>query len=722
MPTIITGLQNRVKNSAAYAQELGLMLISNGEEPPYLLTPQGEQVEAGIPAPTVIPTVADGGSGNITNGDYVVYAYTYASENTFPLVAASIQSNESPLSTAYHVTGSGNRQLTVTATGTDDALVTHIYLFRTEPQTTAQLATTAAQAGLLNFVAKVANPGALATANITDNNLTVLGNEAIDMTSFVAPQFRFCVWDGSFFWGFGNQPFNAQATWAMDGSFSLTNPQDKFYKGGRNGQFITFDGVISGGIDNRGTFLFKQTSASTGQATLSDGSNATLPTASTGTVVIVGPTANLYRSAYRNPFQWGYLQNVGGLYIPALWDLKVAGSQGTAIAIIPDQQLLKLDMEFPALCVTFVLQSASTDVFRNTQRQVSRLYSVTSHFSQFFALSEGRQVLWGMDWKNLAIIQCDGFIQTPVSQPVSIILRQLTKNRSLQLVSHGLYDPQTEINCMWLSSAMVDEGLVPTNFDICVYQHAPTQYWGILLDYGISASAAVEDAISSKRQTLVGTEGGFLGTAFDTNTFGNWLPSNSLTNGFICNATSNSITRSEGQDDFTSGDAGLIGNYCLIVDPNGISTQLVQITGATLNTLTFSQTLHPMPEPSSDQGLIPGQWQFFIGLNELRVLKYFDGGEPSKDKNPIELWATLVDANCPRIEYFPAHEQTATQSLGLKPNTTNDSWFQKMKFPTAKEKTFGLSIVERSYNGTIYYNFTLTTTNPANAATASRNG
>jgi hypothetical protein len=31
MSILITGLQNRVKNSAAYAEELGLMLIANGE-------------------------------------------------------------------------------------------------------------------------------------------------------------------------------------------------------------------------------------------------------------------------------------------------------------------------------------------------------------------------------------------------------------------------------------------------------------------------------------------------------------------------------------------------------------------------------------------------------------------------------------------------------------------------------------------------------------------
>lgn len=712
MSTLISGLQNRVKNSAAYAQELGLMLICNGEEKPYLLSSQGEKIEAGIPAPIVAPTVADNGSGNLPNGNYIVYSVTYASENTFPLVGAVIQSLGSPNSATYHITGSGTRQTLVTVTGTVDPLVTHVYLFRTNPAATVDLAVTAAAAGLLNYVGKVANPGAT-TATIVDNNATVIGNIPIDLTAIPAPQFRFVVWDGSFFWGFGNQPFTASATWSMDGTFTLNNPSvDKFY-GGRDGQYITFDGITTGGVDNRGTFLFKQTGDFTGKVQLLNGSDTTLPSTATGTIIIVGPSADLYRSAYRNPFQWGYMQNVGGIYVPALWDLKVSGSIGTAIAIIPDQQLLKLDMEFPALCVTYALQSASTDVFRTTQRQVSRLYSVTSHFSQFFAMAGGRQVLWGMDYKNLALVQCDGYTQVPISKEISLILRNLTKNRSLQLQCHGVYDPTTEINAIWLSSSLVDASISPTNFDICVYQHAPTGYWGIILDYGILSSAVLEDTNSSTRSVLVGGENGFLGKAFDPKTYGNWLPINSIQSGYISHATANTITRAEGQDDFSPLDAGLIGNYCLLVDAGGISRQIVKIVGATNNTLTFQQTLNPIPTTSSDAGLTDPQWQFFTGLNELRMLKYFDDGEPSKDKAPVEFWATLVDANFPRIEYYPEHDSSPSVSIPLNQNTTLDSWFQKMKFPTTKEKTFGLSIVERSYNATLMYNFSLASTNPA---------
>lgn len=705
MSVLISGLQNRVKNSAAYAEELGLMLISNGEEMPYLLSPQGEIIPAGLPVPSVTPTVADDTSGNLPNGDYVVYAVVYVSENTFPLVAAKIFSNPSTLSAVYHITGSGNRELTITFHGSPSAYITHVYLYRTDPQTTSDLAQTAADAGLLNFVGKVAN--ADSTLTINDNTASVIGNDPIQYINFSVPQFRFVVWDGQYFWGFANHPFNANATWDTDGVITLNNPSlDKFF-GGRDNQFITFDGVSTGGIDNRGTYLFKQTGDFTGQAILEDGTDATLPSTTTGMIVIVGQTANLYRSSYRNPFAWGYLQNIAGTFIPSLWVLKVSGSLGTAIAIIPDQQLLKVDMEFPALCLTFALQTSGTDVFQNSRRQVSRLYSVTSHFSQFFAISQGRQVLWGMDFKNLAIVQCDGYTQVPVSGPVSILLRKLSKNRSLHLLSHGIYDPVTEINAIWLPSSAADEAGAVANFDLCIYQHAPTGFWGVFADYGILSSAAIEDPNTSARNTLVGAENGFLGKAFDVSTHGNWLPSNSIYNGFICAATSNSITRSDGQDDFDPIAAGLIGNYCIVVDDQGLHAQVVQITNVTFNTLTFAQTLSPVPTTTDDPGLVSSQWQFFIGLIELNMLKYFNDGAPAVDKAPDEYWATLVAANSPLIQFYPEHSPVPTQSIALRQDSDLDSWFEKLKFPNKKGKSYGLGLVERSYNPTQMFDFTL---------------
>lgn len=705
MPILISGLQNRVKNSAAYAEELGLMLIANGEEMPYLLTAQGERIPAGLTVPTDTPTVADTTTGNLPNGDYVVYKVVYVAESSFPLIAQVVYSNPGPQSAVYHITGTGNRKVTVSFSASTNSLITHVYLFRTDPQTTSDLAQTAADAGDMNFVAKVANT--TGTLTIQDNTASVIGNELIQLINFTVPQFRFVVWDGSYYWGFANHPFYANATWETDGAITLNDPStDKFW-GGRDNQYITFDSVHSGGIDNRGTYLFKQTGDYTGKVVLSDGSDTTLPSSVSGNIVITGDTATLYRSGYRNPFQWGYLQSIGGIYVPSLWLLKISGSLGTAIAIIPDQQLLKLDMEFPALCLTFSLQSSSTDVFQQTRRQVSRLHSVTSHFSQFAAIADGRQVLWGMDYKNLAIVQSDGYTQVPISGPISILLRQLSRDRNLHLICHGIYDPTTECNCIWLSSNKTESNPLPFKFDICIYQHAPTGYWGMFSDYGILASAPIEDPITSERSILVGTENGFLGKAFDETTYGNFLPTNSLLSGSIWKATSTTITRAEGQDDFSPTDAGLVGNYCVIVDPQGLNPQVVKITATTNDTLTFGTPLQPIPFSSVDSGLVEPQWKFFIGLIELRMLKYFNDSSPALDKAPREYWSTLEDANNPQIEFYSEHETVPQMAAFLKQDSTLDSWFTKLDFPTGKKHSYGLALVERSYSPTKFFDFTL---------------
>lgn len=703
MPVLIAGLQNRVKNSAAYAEELGVMLVANGEELPYVLTAQGQIFPAGLAAPTVAPVVADDSAGNLVDTKWVVYAFVYASENTFPLISARLLSNPSPVSTAFQITG-GNRRNEITVTESDDVLVTHVQIYRTTLQNTANLANTAAAAGLMYLVGSVTN----GTLSFIDNLEINIGNNFVSYTNFTTPQFRFVVWDGSYFWGFANHPYRASATWETDGTITLNNPStDKFW-GGRNNQFITFDGVSTGGIDGRGTFLFEQTGDYTGKVILEDGSDTTLPSQTSGTIVIIGPSANLYRSAFRNPFAWGYLANIAGVYLPSLWEIKVSGSLGTAIAILPDQQLLKLDMELPAQCVTFSLQTAGTDVFQTTRRQVSRLYSITSHFSQFPAISEGRQVLWGMDFKNLAIIQCDGYQQVPISGPISILLRKLSRNRSLHLLAHGIYDPATEINAIWLSSEDVDADGSSVLFDLCVYQHAPTGFWGVFADYGILCSAAIEDPITSQRNILVGTENGFVGKAFDISTYGNWLPSDSIYQGYINYAIGASIRRSEGHDDFNPLEAGLIGNYCVIVDAQGLNAQVRKITGVTFDTLTLDRPLNPIPITTDETGILEDtQFQFFIGLIELRVLKYFDEGEPAQDKTPREVWATLSEADQAHLEFHREHSEESTLAIPLKQDADLDSWFVKQLLPTKKGKTYGLTLVERSYNPTRFYNITV---------------
>src|SRR5262245_18736510 len=122
MPNVIsTGGQTRVPNSYADSADARLMLRVNGEETGVVITPAGDVVQAGFDAPTVTPTVANIGAGNVPEG-YYVYRSVYASSR-YPFVQNAVtgggeqwpRSNPSNPSSTFQVTG-GTKNVGVTVT------------------------------------------------------------------------------------------------------------------------------------------------------------------------------------------------------------------------------------------------------------------------------------------------------------------------------------------------------------------------------------------------------------------------------------------------------------------------------------------------------------------------------------------------------------------------------------------------------------------------------
>lgn len=707
-PIVITGRQTRVKNCFAVSEELGLALISNGEEWPYLLTPFGELFKAGVDAPTDDLLIEDDGAGTLTDDTWVVYAAMYSVDGLFPLVVGGINLRSNPKKSVPTVIGFfvvGNRKMKITVQPSTDSNVTHVHLFRTALHVSAVAAQLAADAGDMFLMGKLPQNG-IDDIVFFDDVVANIGFELMSQINHSVPQFRYCVWDGDYFWGFGNHPLQIPAIWLTDGSITL-DPLlgNKFYSG-RHGQYVTFDGITTGGFDGRGGFIFHYVSEFVGMATdgtldISEDPIYGLPSNGSGDIVVQGESAVLYRSNKRNPFAWGRFRNVGGFYVPELWSLKISGGLGTAIAVMPNQDLIKLDMEFPTLSVTYNRNTAATEQFEFTRQRVSTVYSVTSHFSQFPATNNGRTVLWGMDFKNTAILEFDGVNQTPISGPISTLLRTLTKDRTKHLLCHGLQDSNTEINAIWCSTKDSDSN--PSfQIDFCIYCHWPTGFWGVVHDYGILCSATIEDLTTSQRITMVGSESGFLGRAFDPNALGNWLPTSGLYQGTIASATISTLVRA-GISNFDLGVDGVLGNYVMVVSLDDLTIQVREITAVTSSQLTVDHDFDSIPEVGA---------KFFVGMIEVSMLKYFDSGEPSKDTRPIEFWVGLEDAdpaNPPTIHFYPEHSPTPTKSVLLKQDTDLDAWFAKQGFPTKLGKTFGLAIVDRSYTPIRFYNFTLKT-------------
>jgi hypothetical protein len=707
VPTVITNLQNRAKNSFAFSSDIGLMVVANGEEDVAILTTANTLVRAGIEAPTAAPTVVIDGAGDLTDTKWMIYRYVYAATTAYPLVENfqdingnfSPRSNPSPVSVTFQITG-GNSQNEVTVTGTTRADITKIWIFRTALSDTADLAEVAADAGLLYYIGEVTNDGTGATVDFIDNLPLNQGNSPIELDNYEAPQFRFVIYEDPYFWGFGNMPYVADATWdnSHSGSTGLVtvSGDDEFF-GGRDGQFIRFEGITTGGFDNAGTFYFTQLSGTTGTVYTTDSSTpVALPSTGSGVITIQGNSTVLYRSKYRNPFSWGYTRIIGNVGFPAIWSQKVGGGMGTAIAVVPDQPVLKLDTEFPAQCITFNLLAAGTDQFSATKKVISKVYSTSVHFSQFTAQVQGQLYLWSMDYKNYTILQCNGVSITPVSGPLPLLLRRLTQDRSIQAFSHGIYDSLTECNIIWLTT---NDSIFTTN--ICIYQHGPTGYWGILKDYDVLCSTSIENVDGAGRQTWVGTESGFVGRAFVKDVFNNWLPPSGLYTGVATDAcTSTTIVRNVADGDFNIVDDGILGNYVLVVSPDGLTQQLAIISAVIASTLTVDLVLRNDGTAAVTFDPVPDGWSFYIGVIECKHRKYFDFNDPAQDKYVREAWVTAdgTSDSTLKLLYYPNRSDTPEVQNDLIKDPNSDAYYQKLLQNSQQRKACGFEVVERGYD------------------------
>lgn len=711
--TIISGAQHRSKDSFSASPTVGLAVRSNGEETVKVIDPNGVVYEAGIAAPTVAPIITTIAGGGAIEAGYRGYAYVYASSR-FPFVENALtvngqvwpRSNQSPNTIGHFLV---NQQITAaTVTKTTATGIDRIWIFRTASFATSQEAQTAADAGALYFLQELVNPGTAGTLAWVDNN-PVDSADQVETDNFVAPEFQFNIFYDPYWWGFGNLPFSAAVSWvAGTGIITLTSVADNWFNG-RNGQNLTLSGITTGGYDSNGTFRFLWLSATTAQATLDGIAPTTLPTTTTGTITIQGPATTLYRSKARNPFSWGLTQTIGSANVPQLYAFKIGGGLGTALAIVPNNATIKLDCEYPPRCFTLNLRSAGTSAFEGTLRIISDVYSISSHFSQFAAVtSQGQTVLWGWDCKNFAILQSDGITQVPISLPIPRILRALSTDRTRQLLAHGAYDPYTELNCLWLPTVA---GLSLVNY--LIYQHAPSGFWGFMNENDLLASGLIQDTLTGQMKTFVGTQTGFLGQAFVEQAWSNWLPATGVYTGAITSATSTSITIS---GSFNTTEDGIIGNWVLVTDADGQQEQLARISARSTHTLTFDLIRSLIGGGTAAFNPAPAAgWLFYIGMIECRLMKYFDFGAPQTDKQLMELWLTQQNSDATTtgtlIRFYREREATYEQFTTLQ-NTyeageASDVWFQQTEIPSELVKMFGLEIINRGYQQWRFINLVL---------------
>lgn len=698
--------QNKNRDSFAISPNQQLLVRANGEEVTSVIDTNGTMYPASIPQPTGM-SVSTAAGGTLPYSRWYCYAFCYAAATAYPTIERTISINgqicprgNPAISAASQTPSSGSNRskaLVCQALPVGRPDVDEIWIFRTTSYLTQAEAENAAAAGLMYYKAKI-------TSGITyTDGDPIDGVDQIEMDNFGASAFKFVIFHHPYWIGFAADIFRAQVSWTSGPSGVITILDGTKLYPGRSGQLFKLTGVTTGGIDGKGTFRLAYLSIST--ATIDTFS---LPVMSAGTkyITITPSTTTVYRSKATDPFAWGWTRVIGSSNEALEWAMKVGGGIGTAIATVPNESILKIDTEFPTRSFAYNLQVIDDfDQFRQTQKTISETFSVSSHGSQFAAQTQdGNSVLWGMDYKSFAILQSNGVTQSLVSTPVQRVLRQLTTTKADQLMCHGIYDPYTQCNCIWVTLSNA-----PSRVHYLVYQHAPTGFWGIVEDLDILCSANIQDVTTGSQKIMVGTESGLYGQAFVPGQFKNWTPTGNVMSGFVSSTTSTTIVGPAAS--FTVA-TGLVGSWVLLTDINDQNEEWARISAATTTQLTFDRTYYNGTRFATLQ-TVPFKW--YLGLIECRAFKYFDFKAPNTDKQVTEMWLCqegAVTVNPTIVRFYREWLTTLWGQIRpvrdfYKDTTPSTSFIDKKNIPHELVKSIGLELINREHTEWVLRNMVI---------------
>lgn len=731
MKIIDSNSQPYVPNCYAPVPSIDLTLICNGEQQVSVMDCLGNFVQAGFDAPTVAPTVTSTSiAGTWPTQSYWNYVYVYAARGKYPLVQSTLttngsfapRSNMSPTAQANSTTNTNKWNVSVPTSSRAD--IDTIWIYRTGVFNTAAEATNSGQAGAAFFVSQLVNNPNAVSVSFIDDYANISTGEQVELDNFSAPQFNKCIYVDPYFWAIGNDQRSFACTVDVSGLVTLTSPSDRWYTG-RNGQIISFAGITSGGYDNKGNYYFKQLSNSTAQlytdlALTAKGAPSQFGTT---TAYIRGPSAILYRSKPRNPFSWGETSSINGILVPEVYTLTVGGGVATAIGVIPNYALLKIDTEKPTACYTYSLRTAGTPNFPNSKNTVSREYSVSTQQMQTAAPNRnGTEMLWGIDVKSFAIVASDGVSQTDLSTKVVQTLRSIITDGDDRLFFHTIYHPKLQILCFFIRTTAASTFLI----NKMIYYHWPTDQWGTHISFDILCSAKIVHPVSRQEMVVCGSSNGFIGTLFDANMTANWVGgSGSIVNGNYGGTNQLVIDRELNpcvgvwstiifyakfnqnlgevlmQPTLYYGRVSAISNdpiapyYCTITFDIILDTAF-----NSMGTFQFGATVDGNFNPYGN---------FYLGMNEMKVGKFFNAGAPFTRKKPEEIWVTSLNSIDVSMafgigyQYF-VYEMQPIQSLDSNPNRNTalyqsaSIWSYRAPLPFDYTYAYGLTFVDRSFS------------------------
>lgn len=652
--------QNRVKDCYASAPTINLTLRSNGEEGVQVMDCLGNLVQAGLPAPTVAPTVTDSGvTGTWPATQQWGYVYVYVAKTAYPFVENAVTGGGSPaprsLPSPPTMTNSvtNTHEKLIQFPPSEQANISAIWLYRTDLFADAGEALTNAKAGNLFFIAEIQNNPNFLLLSFLDDAAIIATPEQVESDNFVAPQFQNCFFADPYFWGFGNNQFSVLVNITVSGLVTIADGVSKWFAG-RNGQVINFVGVTNGGSDGHGNYYFKFIDNLNAQLYTNLGlSNAgTVSVQGQTMATITGQSTTLYRSKPRNPFSWGSTQLVGGVEVPSQYAFTIGGGLGTAINVVPNLNLLKLDTEGPNKCFTLNLKYAGTSNFEPSLREIAT-NSVSTQFVQFSATNkQGLSVLWGLDTKQFAILECDGSNQSIISDNVTVTLHALALGDSDRVHFTGVYSSRLEMNCFFIRTEGVENSI-----NVLVYYHWPTDQWGTIRIFDALCATQILDPETNEYKLIIGNSVGFIGELFNPDTFINWYNSPTAGGSNIGFGLPNSHSAPAGiivdlsVTPLVSG-IGCEGNWMTVISyrvfpsaalnnrPVKYFARIASLSTSGPNQLILIdqvlnsqlQDLGPIGPGFQFQGAVSTNF-YYLGINEIEIGKFFTLTNPFEHKN-----------------------------------------------------------------------------------------
>ena len=674
--------------------------IFNGLERPRRIDSNGNVTTLGFDSPTIASVTNVGTSGGLVASNYYAYVAVYASSKYPRPVAVDdgslnyTRGNYNPTNIVSCLcTGTA---LQVVVTGSPDAGVTHILLYRSIQETTAA----AAINGPFYYVGQAAITPPSTT--ITDTVADTAKGQAVEMDNTLPPTYRYAMEAEGYLFAGGNFMLGPGYTCTVTPGSGIVTINGPTLFDGVLGWYFKCSSDTTGGVNGGGLYYANYASPTTLQ--LIDANNNT--TTYSGSLSGAGHDFTLYPVG--NVLQWCKYGE------PEAWPLaNLIQFEGniTGIAEMPNLPYLIVCTDQPSIWM-FDMTLIATSYFIFNKRKISGTYTASSHYG----LCGVDAHLRGIDAKMKCIWETDGVAVSDITRHIMPDIWDYLEQTETKIKNwHAAYD-----HAQKLYGAFVTFNASHRFVDFCIGQNTITNGWFFNFEKDLLCTGKYVDPISGESMVLGGMQGlpsgggACWGRIWCPEVYDEWFPSG-LESGNILSATATTITVDNSAHSLYTGPAGLAGRWVLITDANGENAQMAYINHNTANVITVDSVVDS-PNPLQLSPVPQAGWKFWIGLIEMRWgPKRFDFSDPDIDKNVVEVLFVVSGHNelaPPFIRIYRGFDadytyQRKLEQASYKDKTYNQALYHRHQSLLEPVPRWGVSFIDRSYNPTTLRNMTL---------------